>query len=138
MLLSMKNREDSSDRNDGSDDVHAVPPGLVGVSPDKTTKKFRARLYYGGNKEVFVGTYELASDAALARDRALRLVKGSNEGANFQSERDHLNARADEMRRTGLGKSFQSIQEFMSSNVDAAVAKALTSADKEDGEEVER
>ena len=72
----------------------------VDLLKDKQSQ-YRARIRYEG-KTRYVGCYKLASDAALACDKALEFFKVSNAKPNFATEQDHEKARAAELTRTGL------------------------------------
>lgn len=59
--------------------------GYKGVSYDSRWKKWRARLHIN-KKEIWLGYFSLARDAALAYDKAARLYFGRYALTNFKGE----------------------------------------------------
>ena len=80
-----------------------------------------------------LGSYKLASDAALAYDNAQKLRKCPNLKTNFSKEQQHKNLRALESRRTGLNVDFPSVQAYMASRLDCVATNIRASAEKDSG-----
>ena len=99
--------------------IDGVGPFVTEVIAGKTCNRERSKLYsrplafrgtfsmlgssmYGGKicfgqKEYFLGSYQLEADAALASDAASRLLKVPRWVPNFPTAADHLSARTYEM-----------------------------------------
>ena len=74
------------------------------------------------------GTYKLASDAALAYDKAMRLLKGQDyANANFANWQEYQNARVTELQRTGLEVDSGKVETYMTSKMNQVASKARES-----------
>lgn len=120
-------------------DEWTVSSGGVSVSDLKgvywvgANRRCRSGLSHGG-RMLSLGRYDLASDAALAYDEAARLLKGDGAKLNFAREHDHRRLRAREMNWAGSGAEFESVQAYMSSKVNYAVAKSREPASDDEEE----
>ncbi|KAL9180597.1 hypothetical protein ACHAXT_011050 [Thalassiosira profunda] len=100
----------------------ATLSSLVGFAFNEEKSKYRVKMAHGG-KDRNVGHYKLASDAARAYDEALKLLKECSGGANFISEKDHKDARAFEMRSTGLLVDYEKVRGYMLSKIEGIISK---------------
>ena len=106
---------------------------LKGSSFIQEKKKYHGKIRHGG-KHYHLGYYKLASDAALACDKALKLLMGPNANTNYATEHDHKKMRAMELRRTGLNVDFEAVRAYMSSKVNGAILKVSSNC----GEDAEQ
>ena len=88
--------------------------------------KYKAKIPYGG-KDINLGYYKLASDAALVYDKALILLKGANAKTNFASDQDHVTSRATEMRGTNSNVNLGKVLSKISSKIETVVSKICAS-----------
>ncbi|KAL7526567.1 hypothetical protein ACHAXR_004615, partial [Thalassiosira sp. AJA248-18] len=114
----------AEDPNDSDEEAMSIS-ALKGVSFNKEKKKYQARINHGG-KLCHLGYYKLAVDAALAHDSALGLLKTQDDlETNFATEQDHKNARAMELKKTGLNVDFDAVEAYMSVKIDWFVSKIV-------------
>ena len=92
--------------------------------PEK--RKYKAKIPYGG-KDINLGYYKLASDAALVYDKALILLKGANAKTNFASDQDHVSSRATETRGTSSNVNLGKVLSKISSKIESLVSKICAS-----------
>jgi len=96
---------------------------LRGCYLNSNKKSYMAKIYYQ-KKQRCLGSYALASDAALAYDLALKMTNGSNRRpANFATEQDHRITRASELNTTGLVVDLDDTLALISSKVNLAMNK---------------
>ena len=70
----------------------------------------------------------MASDAALAYDKAMRLLKGQDyANANFANWQEYQNARVTELQRTGLEVDSGKVETYMTSKMNQVASKARES-----------
>jgi hypothetical protein len=72
-----------------------------GVCKPPRKSRYRTHIDYD-NKRHFMGYYQLESDAALAYDEAAKLLKGPSSKLNFNTKKEHIEAREIEIKRRGL------------------------------------
>ncbi len=74
-------------------------------------KQYAAKIGYGASKThyLYLGYYKLITDAAFAYDKALGLVRGLYRKANFATEKEYLELRAFELRRTGFDVDLEEV-----------------------------
>ena len=126
----------SSHRDSADNGGRAIlPSNLKGVNRSESGRYYAQLVCKGVTYNA--GTYNLASDAALACDKALKLIKGSNAKPTFTKEQDHKKWRAAELTRTGLKVDLCAVRKYMSVMLDAAIAKnlALGNDNSDDGDE---
>jgi len=106
---------------------------------EKYQEKYQGKIEHGG-KACHLGYYMLASDAALAHDEALRLLKISNVRPNFATDQDHKNERAVELSKTvktRFDDDFEAVQQYITSTVSHIVSKVIASSScSKDGEQL--
>jgi len=131
--------------SDESDDETLSVSDLKGRTFVKSMNKYLGRIRFRG-KDYVLGYYELASDAALAHDEALKTFLGSKESSRFAknskakftfaTDREHRKTRVTESRKRGLNVDFEAVKEYMSSEMDKMMSKFLASVgDDDEGEE---
>lgn len=90
----------------------------------------KATISYDGKKDINLGYYKLASDAALVHDKALVLLKGNTSlrsvRANFTTDQEHEDSRTIEMNRTGLNVDIDTVLSKISSKVTGLLSKMST------------
>jgi hypothetical protein len=72
-----------------------------GVCKPPRKSRYRTQIDYD-NKRHFMGYYQLESDAALAYDEAAKLLKGPSSKLNFNTKKEHIEARGIEIKQRGL------------------------------------
>ena len=87
-----QNGSDIKEKND--------PSNYIGVS--KNRKKWKTQIRQAGKRPSF-GNYALETDAALAYDEAVKLMRGFNVETNFADLEEYEKAKKDELEKTGLG-----------------------------------
>lgn len=96
--------------------ANSKPLRLTGVTFVKSTKKYSSRVTFLG-KCHSIGSWALASDAALAHDKATELLKGVDCGRiNFSSRRSYENSRMREMQKlkqTNPGASIVNVRDIV-------------------------
>jgi len=120
----------------GDEPTNETIPSWNGVYFVKEKKKYVAKIQQkrtNGGKPCHLGSYMLASDAALAHDEALRLLKISYPKINFATDQDHENARAVESSRRKLDVDFDAVRKYMSSTLSHIISKARASDELEFG-----
>ena len=86
-----------------------------------TVGKYRVVINHQGMRHV-VGKYQLHSDAALAYDKAARILKGPNWKVNFASEQGYRSLREIELNATGIDVNLQETLLTIKSNVNAVAS----------------
>ena len=97
-------------------------PSLKGAIHNKKIGKYESKVSYQGVVR-FIGTFQLASDAALAYDTAARILHGPDHEINFATANDHLAARAIELDSTGLDVDLEDAKAQISVKVKQVVDK---------------
>jgi hypothetical protein len=126
--VSASNAESASVDSVVSANIH--PPATknfssnyTGVSLVKSSSKFRVQLRHN-RKQRTIGHYDLAADAALAYDKTVNLLQEPSCTKNFSSMKQYEDARKKESVETGIVISRDEVQQYMTSKVNEAVAKA--------------
>ena len=96
----------------------------IAFRPEK--RKYKAKIPYGG-KDINLGYYKLASDAALVHDKALIVLRGTKAKTNFPSDQDHVISRAAEMKGTSLNVNLEKVLSKISSKIESLVSKIRSS-----------
>ena len=104
---------------------------LIGPTYLGTDGRYESRLRCKGIKGAYLGLYHLASDAALARDLALRMLRssGCELQFNFSSDREHRALREKEAEATGLEVDLEETLSKMSTKIKAVIAKIQNPTD---------
>ncbi|KAL7554383.1 hypothetical protein ACHAWF_017828 [Thalassiosira exigua] len=97
----------------------------VGVTFSKLTNKFESYAF-AGKKKVHLGQYYLESDAAFARDEAMRLLGRATE-TNFSSLEDYEESQTKELEKTRLGTACSMSSTRILSKVKEHLSKASLS-----------
>lgn len=95
-----------------------------GVSLVKASGKYQSNYDCKGNK-IYLGIYDLDTDAAWAYDECCRQVgDASGNPDNFASKIDYTKTRKIEMKDRGLAVPLSEIQTYIASKISNAVSKA--------------
>jgi len=111
---------------------HALLQTLTGITLGHTVKRgttYRGRIVYEGTRHC-LGFYELATDAALAWDQAVRLLKRHNGLINFATGEEYKKLRAKELIENGLDVDLEITLAKIESSVTAIASKQNISIDK--------
>ena len=77
-----------------------------------------------------MGNYDLASDAALAYDEAIKCIEGPDADTNFDTDQEYQIFRAKELKVTGLDVDLDKTRAYISTKLDDFITKALASDDE--------
>lgn len=99
---------------------------MKGIEYKQSSGTYRAKVYYRATIH-HLGDYELACDAALAYDEAVRLLKGSKSDPamtlNFKNKKDYLTLRALETKTRGVSVDLKAALAAMSSPIQEVATK---------------
>lgn len=117
------NQEFINDTEDYSKDYSL---DYFGVSFHRQTKMYEAYIYYqkgsgGIGTKRSVGSYMLASDAALARD-ICSLELGISSPSNFPQETDYNEARTKELEERGVEVAKMEVDKYLTSKVQKVIS----------------
>jgi len=94
--------EMDEDRKQNDPTIKKKASKYVGVSYNKSKKKWLSQIRHEKIMKGLGKAYSLEVDAALAFDEGAKLLRGSTTETNFDTLEDYERAKKDELERTGL------------------------------------
>lgn len=101
---------------------------LKGANYHKSKDKYESRISYQGRSSLYIGTFKLASDAALAHDLALKILGGSSLDVNFFTDQEYQSLRALELRMAGLDVNSVDTMAGISTKVNKFISSKIKAA----------
>ena len=139
--LEFSGNDETEEKSDWSDNTAVSMPSskkkkkssseYVGVYFFKRDKTWKSSIRRN-NKAIHLGYYKLQSDAALAYDKALIQLQGSDAGTNFTGLNDYEKAKKSELAKSGLSNDNAMSSEAIGAKVNeilrtsASIASAKT------------
>ena len=99
----------------------------TGVSYRKDRKKWTSKIRHGGKQPLF-GNYSLETDAALACDEGVKLLRGPNADSNFANLEEYEKAKKLELAKTDLGSDASMSYTAIKAKVTEVVRKTWPAA----------
>lgn len=93
-----------------------------GVNYSQSRSKYESQIVHN-DKRYNLGVYTLAADAALAHDKAVELMEGSNPVVNFVTNQDYNIARRKESKKSRVFVNHSEMMTYLMTKVDQAVSK---------------
>ncbi|KAL3783792.1 hypothetical protein HJC23_000381 [Cyclotella cryptica] len=97
---------------------------FMGVTFKNREQKYEVTISHNTKKKkIYLGQYRLESDAALAYDEAVKILKGNGEKTNFKSKDEYEQSRSKEVADCGVISDHVGSFEDISARVKGFVAK---------------
>mmetsp|Transcript_14644 Transcript_14644/g.26608 ORF Transcript_14644/g.26608 Transcript_14644/m.26608 type:complete len:991 (-) Transcript_14644:277-3249(-) len=116
-------------------EADALLKSLVGIRRKKNGGNYEAKISYQG-APINLGMYKLATDATLAHDKAVRLLKGQRWRVNFAMDKDYKDLRAKESNQIGLDVDLEDALAAIKSKLNAIASKKDVSVYKASEEDL--